>query len=76
MAGIHGGTQLIDIVREFYAVLLHHVAGTAHRGSPVVTVLYDIVTGTGHYETGTGTDVERVFSVASGTYDIDRFVFA
>ena len=53
-------------------MLLHHVAGAAHRGSPVVTVLYDIVTGTGHYETGTGTDVERVFSVASGTYDIDK----
>lgn len=56
-----GMFQFVRVVCEFYAVVLHDVAGSAHRSGSVISVLGYPVTGSGHDKAGTCGDVEGVF---------------
>ena len=63
--------QAIGVVGKLHAMLLHHIARTAHRGGSIVAMLGHLVSSTSHYKAGTSRDVERILSIPSRTHNVD-----
>ena len=69
---VHAAFQLVGIIGETDAVLLHDIACPTDGSGTIIAVFGNFVTGSGHHKTGTSGNVERVLSITSRTYDIDR----
>ena len=69
---VHAAFQLVGIIGEADAVLLHDIACPTDGSGTIIAVFGNFVTGSGHHKTCTSGNVERVLSITSRTYDIDR----
>ena len=72
IAFFHAATQLVYITGEFYTVLLHYITGTTDRRCSIVTMFHNREADSGNCEAGSCRNIECVFSVTSGSYDINR----
>mgnify|MGYP007103177349 CR=1 FL=1 len=72
---LHATAQLIDVTGELYTVLLHYITGTTDRRCSIVTMFHNREAGSGNCKAGSCRNIECVFSVTSGSYDIYRSKF-
>ena len=71
VASLHAAAQQVAVGREPHAMMLYDIACSRSRGGGVITVFGYFVTGSCHYETGAGGDVERVFIVTACPHDVN-----
>ena len=66
--------QLRTIAFEFITKLLHYIAGTTNRRSPVITMLGNFMTSPCHYKTSKRRNIEGILSIAASTNNVDCFI--
>ncbi|MPN55566.1 hypothetical protein SDC9_203250 [bioreactor metagenome] len=74
VSGLDAFSQDVDVGCEFDPLLFHGVARAADRSGTVISVFHNGVSGSGNYETGRSGNVERVFPIATSTYNINGLV--
>src|SRR5436190_24200920 len=66
--------QLLLVIFEFISHLLHHIRCTAYRGCSVISMLGYLLADPGDDKTTKRGDIKSIFSIATGTNNIDHII--